>query len=578
MFDRVIKGATIADGTGGPLFTGDVAIQDGVIREVGRVTAAARETVDADGLLVTPGFVDIHSHYDGQVSWDSQLAPSFWHGVTTTIMGNCGVGFAPVRPDRRDWLIGLMEGVEDIPGAALADGISWEWETFPEYLDALSRRAFAMDVGAQIAHGALRAYVMGERGARNEPAGVEDVAAMHSLVAAAQAAGAFGCSTSRTIVHRAIDGEPVPGTFAAATELEALARAVAESGNGILEVAPAGILGEDLMAPAAELAWMVEISAKTGCPISFLCGQNHRQPEYWRQQLAECERARAHGARVTPQVFARALGTMSSLASKMHPFVHTEIWAELSRLPFDERIARLVDAASLREKMAAQGRNNIFAVDVDFLNRPETWASTFVVTDPPDYEPGPEASIYAIAQRTGCDPRLVALETMLADGGRSFLMHHGMGYAHGNLDAEREMLASPFTVIGGGDGGAHVAIICDASMPSFLLTHWARDRARGELLPLEFLVKKQTQDTARLFGLKDRGIVSPGLRADLNVIDHARLRLTKPTLVHDLPTGAPRLMQIADGILATYVAGEPVRIRNDDTGARPGRLLRSGTA
>jgi len=575
MYDRVIKGASIADGTGQPRFTGDIAIQDGVIREIGRVTAAARETIDAQGLLATPGFVDIHSHYDGQVSWDSQLAPSFWHGVTTSIMGNCGVGFAPVRPDRRDWLIGLMEGVEDIPGAALADGISWEWESFPEYLDAIARRSFAMDVGAQVAHGAVRAYVMGERGARNEAATAADIAAMGAVVAAAQAAGGFGCSTSRTIVHRAIDGEPVPGTFAAVAELNALARAVAESGHGLLEVAPAGILGEDLLAPATELAWMVEISAQTGCPITFLCGQNHRQPEYWRHQLAACASARDRGARVTPQVFARALGTMSSLASKMHPFVHSESWAQLSTLPFGERIARLGNDPDLRAAMAAQGRNNIFAVDVEFLNRPETWASTFLVTDPPDYEPSPDDSIFAIAHRTRRDPRLVALELMLRDGGQSFLMHHGMGYAHGNLDAEREMLASPFTVIGGADGGAHVAIICDASMPSFLLTHWARDRVRGERLPLEFLVKKQTQDTARLFGLGDRGRLAPGLRADINLIDYANLRLTRPELVHDLPTGAPRLMQIADGIRATYVAGEAVRSGNEDTGARPGRLLRS---
>jgi len=575
MFDLVIKGATIVDGTGGAGFSGDIAVKDGVIAEIGRVRGPAHRTERTDGLLAAPGFVDIHSHYDGQVSWDTQLAPSFWHGVTTTIMGNCGVGFAPVRVDRREWLIGLMEGVEDIPGSALADGIKWEWESFPEFLDAVGRRQYSMDVGAQIAHGALRAYVMGDRGARNEAASEADIAAMGALVREAQNAGAFGCSTSRTIVHRAVDGVPVPGTFAAHEELLALARAVGESGHGILEVAPAGILGEDLLAPEAELAWMIDISAKTGCPITFLCGQNHRAPETWRMQLAECEKARGMGARVTPQVFARALGTMSSLMSKQHPFMHTAIWAELAGLSHEERIGRLLGDADLRAAMAAQGCQNIFGYDVAFLNRPETWESTFEVSDPPDYEPPPSASVFAIAQRQGRDPRAVALDIMLGDHGRRFVMHHGMGYAHGDLEAQREMMASSGTVIGGADGGAHVAIICDASMPSFLLTHWARDRTRGAKLPLEFVIKKQTQDTARLFGMRDRGVLAPGMRADINLIDHERLQLSKPYLVNDLPSGAPRLMQIADGILATFVAGEKVRVGNEDTGARPGRLVRS---
>lgn len=578
MLDYLITSATIIDGTGRPGFTGDIAIRDGQIVGIGRIRAPARQTIDADGLLATPGFVDIHTHYDGQVTWDSQLAPSFWHGVTTTIIGNCGVGFAPARPDRHDWLIGLMEGVEDIPGAALSAGIDWAWESFPEYLDALAQRHFAMDVGAQMAHGALRAYVMGDRGAANAAASGSDIAAMAALVAQAQAAGAFGCSTSRTLVHKAVDGQAVPGTFAAVAELRAIAAAVAASGHGLLEVAPAGIIGEDLLAPAKELAWMLEISASSGCPITFLCGQNHRQPQYWREQLRACAAGRAAGARVTPQIFARALGTMTSLQGKQHPFMHSAVWTGLAAMPFAARIALLRQDDALRAAMAQQGCNNIFGYDVPFLNRPETWESTFVLQDPPDYEPEPSQSIYARAQLQGRDPRAVALDLMLEDEGRAFLMHHAMGYADGNLEPEREMLEHEGTVLGGSDGGAHVAMICDASMPTFLLTHWARDRRRGGKLSLEFVVKKQTQDTARLFGLHDRGRLAPGLRADINLIDHAALRLGKPYLTHDLPGGAPRLMQKAHGIAATFVAGVPTRQGDEDTGLRPGRLLRSHAA
>jgi N-acyl-D-aspartate/D-glutamate deacylase len=572
MFDRLIKGGLVVDGTGAPAFTADVAIQDGRIAEVGRVSGAARETIDADGLLVTPGWVDIHSHYDGQVTWDSRLEPSFWHGVTTVVMGNCGVGFAPVRAERRQWLIGLMEGVEDIPGTALSDGIRWEWESFPEYLDAIDRRPLAIDVGAQLAHGALRTYAMGERGALNAPATADDIAAMARLAAEAQAAGSLGVSTSRTVIHRAMDGEPVPGTFAAEEELFALAQAVGDSGHGVLEVAPAGLLGEDLVNPARELAWMNRISAMAGCPITFLSGQNHVQPRWWREQLDECARQRAHNAYVAPQMFCRAIGIMVCLRSKLHPFINSPTFKSLSHLPHAEMVRRLKADPELRRTMAAEGVNDVLGGSTGF----NQWRGTYALGSPANYEPDPADSVLAISRRQGRPAREVALDILLQDDGAGFLHRPVQGYADGNLDATYELLRSPYTVPGGGDGGAHVATICDAGAPTFMLTHWVRDRTRGPRLPLEHIVKKQAADTAALYGLHDRGRLLAGLKADVNLIDFARLNALPLHLVNDLPTGAPRLMQKAEGYVATFVDGVAVSRDGEDTGARPGRLVRGG--
>jgi N-acyl-D-aspartate/D-glutamate deacylase len=572
MFDRVIRGGLVVDGTGRKGVTADVAIRNGVIVEVGRVSGAAREVIDADGLLVTPGWVDIHTHYDGQVTWDSKLEPSFWHGVSTVVFGNCGVGFAPVMADRREWLIQMMEGVEDIPGTALSDGIRWSWETFPEYLDAIDRSDLAIDIGAQIAHGPLRAYVMGERGAMNEPATEDDIAAMARAVAQAQAAGGLGISTSRTVVHRAVDGEPVPGTFAAVEELRALARAVAESGHGVMEVAPAGLLGEDLAGPAKELAWMNAVSAETGCPITFLTGQNHIQPTWWREQLAECGRQRQNGAMVVPQMFCRAIGIMVSLESKLHPFMDSPTYRSLSRAPYARRIRMLQMDAELRRRVALEGVNDVLGGKSGFSQ----WKGVYALGAPCDYEPAPEASIAATAKREGRDPREVALDVLLADEGHGFLHRPVMGYADGNLDPTYELLASPLTVPGGSDGGAHVATICDAGAPTYLLSHWARDRVRGPRLPIEHVVRKQTWDSARLYGLNDRGRIMPGLKADINLIDFDNLQCTPLTLQFDLPTGAPRLMQKADGYVATFVAGDCVTRHGQDAGGRAGKLVRGG--
>jgi N-acyl-D-aspartate/D-glutamate deacylase len=573
MMDRIIKGGSVVDGTGVAPFTADVGLKGGAIVAVGKLSDAAKETIDADGLVVAPGWVDIHTHYDGQVTWDDRLAPSAQHGVTTALFGNCGVGFAPARPDRHEWLISLMEGVEDIPGSALAEGIVWDWESFPEYLEALGRKSYAMDVGGSVAHGALRAYVMGDRGARNEPATAQDIQEMARLVAEAQAAGAFGVSTSRTVIHRAIDGEPVPGTFAAMDELEALAAAVARSGRGLLEWAPAGVAGEDVVEPPKEMARMHELSVRTGCPISFLCFQINAAPDLWREQLAECERARAAGGRLTAQISPRTAGMAVSLHSKSHPFVLAPIWKDLAALPFAERIRRLQVDAELRRALARQGADNLTgkAQAPGF----SSWTRTYLLSGVLDYEPADSDSIAAIAAREGRDPRETALDMMLKHDGEAFLLSQVLNYSYGDLSPAYEMLRAPNTVASGSDGGAHVGVIADVGMPTFLLSHWLRDRTRGPKLPIELLVKKQTADTAALYGMQDRGRIKPGLRADLNLIDLAGLKLHEPSLVHDLPTGAERLKQDADGYVATLVKGVMTMRQGRDTGERPGRLLRS---
>jgi N-acyl-D-amino-acid deacylase len=577
MLDTLIRGGTVIDGSGATGRTADVGIIDGQIVEVGRVSSAARRVIDADGLLVTPGWVDIHTHYDGQATWDSQLAPSFWHGVTSVVMGNCGVGFAPVRPDRREWLISVMEGVEDIPGSALSEGIQWEWETFPEFLAAIRRRGHALNIGALLPHGALRAYVMGERGATNAAANADDIAAISHAVSEALSAGALGFSTTRTTMHRALDGSRVPGSTAAVEELEAIARAVADAGHGIIEVAPAGLSGDDLLAPKLEIAWMKDISMRLGVPVSFLCLQNNSAPNLWREQLAECRDARKAGAQVTPQVYSRAVGAVLTLENKINPFRRSQTMRSLDELPFGERVRRLNEDVALREQIISEGAQGQTrdAERYDALFG-DAWKDMYAVTSPIDYEPDPENSISRIASRHGRDPRAVAMDALLADGGRGAILHQMTGYSDGSLDPQYEMLSDPTTVLGGGDGGAHVAVICDAGVPTFMLTHWARDRKRGPRLPLEMVVRKQTSDTARTFGLSKRGEIRPGFHADINIIDFENLGFTQPHLVHDLPTGAERLMQEAKGYVATFVNGIAIQENGKDSGQRPGVVLAHG--
>jgi len=572
MHDLVVKGALLVDGNGVPPRPADVAVDAGVCTEVTEpgtlADGTAHRTVDADGLLLTPGFVDLHTHYDGQATWDPLLTPSCWHGVTTVVMGNCGVGFAPVRPDAHDFLIQLMEGVEDIPGTALSEGITWGWETFPEFLDALDTMPRSIDIGAQVPHGAVRAYVMGERGARNEPATPEDIEAMAAIVRDGIRAGALGFSTSRTIMHRAVDGEPVPGTFAAEDELFGIGRVLGELGAGLFELAPAGVMGEDLGAPEREVAWMRRLSATIDRPVSFGLSQHNLAPDQWRDVLRLAQDARADGAELRAQIAGRPLNMLIGLQT-FHPFVTRPTYQKLAALPLDQRVAALrkpeVRAAILAEQ---DPDNPIMRVVQTRFDR------VFVIGDPPDYEPAPEQSVAAIAAREGRAEEDVMYDLLLGDEGRVLLMHALLGYSYGNLDDMREMILDPNAALGLSDGGAHVGAICDASIPTFMLTHWTRDRSRGERLPLELVVQKQSRDTAWLYGLRDRGVVAPGFRADLNLIDYDRLRLHRPELVHDLPGGARRLVQRADGYVATFVAGEQTWSEGDDTGARPGRLVR----
>ena len=571
MHDLIITGGTLVDGTGAAARQADVAVDEGRITEVGAVTGGATRTIDADGLLVTPGWVDIHTHYDGQATWDPELAPSSWHGVTTVVMGNCGVGFAPAAPDRHDWLIGLMEGVEDIPGTALAEGIEWEWESFPEYLDALERRHWTMDVGSQVPHGAVRAYVMGDRGARNEPARADDIEAMRAIVLEALRAGALGFSTSRTIGHRAVDGEVVPGTYAAEDELFGIGSALGEARTGVFELAPLGAAGEEPEGVMSEVDWMRRLSAVIQRPVSFALLQVDAAPDLWRKQLNESLDACAEGAQLYPQVAGRPTGLLTGHHATYCLFSEIPAYRELRRrrLPPAELAEALADSEVRRSIVSWEPST---PAEAEAMER--AYARTFVLGDPPDYEPGPERSLAGLAAARGVSPLEVAYDEMLADGGQGLLYLPILNYATGDLDHVHEMLLHPQGLLGLSDGGAHTGTICDGSMPTFMLTHWTRDRARGATLPLEYVVKKQTRDTARLYGMSDRGTVEPGALADLNLIDYDALALGTPFVRADLPAGGRRLLQRAEGYVATMKEGTVTFDHGEPTGERPGRLVR----
>jgi N-acyl-D-amino-acid deacylase len=569
MHDLVVRNGRIVDGTGDPAVIGDVAITDGRITEVGAVDGKGRREIDADGLLVTPGVVDIHTHYDGQAFWDPDLTPSSWHGVTTVVAGNCSVGFAPCAPERREWLIEMMESVEDIPASALRAGLDWTWETFPEYLDALERMPRTMDVGAQVPHAAVRAYVMGERGERDEPATPGDIAAMAALVEEALRAGALGFSTSRTVLHHTADGVPIAGTHAREDELFGIGDALRRAGTGLYEVVPAGVIGEDLESLPGELDWMRRLAERIHRPVCMLITQNNAQPEAWRDVLDAAGRAQADGVPFVVQVAGRPGGLLFGLGTTYHTLDACPTFARGRALPADEQAARLRDpavrAAIVAEAPANHDSRSAFR-----------WDRMFPFGDPIDYEPDFSQSVAGIAEQRGVSPAEVILDATVADPDVLFMLHVS-NYAHGDNDTLREMLTHPASVLGLADGGAHVATICDASTPTTMLTHWARDRSRGEQLPLEFVVRCQTLDTARLYGLDDRGVLAPGKLADLNVIDFERLEVRRPELVHDLPGGAPRLVQRADGYVATVKRGEVTLDHDELTGARPGTVVR-GTA
>jgi N-acyl-D-amino-acid deacylase len=573
MHDLVVRNGHVVDGSGAPGRPADVAIDGDRIVHVGSVDGRGRRELDADGLVVTPGFVDIHTHYDGQATWDPEVSPSSWHGVTTVVMGNCGVGFAPAHPDRHAWLIQLMEGVEDIPGTALAEGITWNWETFPEYLDELERLPRVLDVSALVPHGAVRAYVMGERGGANAEATPAEIAAMSALVREAMEAGAVGFSTTRTIIHRAKDGELAAGTTASPDELVGIGRALASTGarrpGGSVGVPGVFELASDMVDPEAELAWMTELSRATGCRVTFGTGQDHMRPDHWRTVLDLVRRANAAGAHIVPQVGGRPTSVLFGLESSAHPFMLHAAYAGLADLPLPERVERLRDpevrAAILGETPDDAGAAAFIA---------DAWGHMFPLGDPPDYEPPPDHSVAALAERQGRAPAEVGYDLLLEREGRALLYMPLEGYADGDFRALAELLAQPDVVLGLGDGGAHCGLLCDASVPTYMLSHWVRERSRGERLPLELAVNLQTRRTASLFGFDDRGLVAPGHLADLNVIDADKVASEAPEMVYDLPAGGRRLVQRARGYVATIKRGVVVRDHDAATGERPGRLVR----
>ncbi len=572
MHDVVIRNGTVVDGSGAPARVGDVAVDDGRVSLVGEVADDGREEIDAAGLVVTPGFVDVHTHYDGQVTWDPLLTPSIWHGVTTVVFGNCGVGFAPASPDRHEWLIGLMEGVEGIPGAALREGISWSWETTAEYLDAIDRSALAVNVAAQIPHGAVRAYVMNERGAANEPATATDITHMAKIVEAGVTAGAVGLSVNRLERHMAADGRPVPGTFAGLDELFALAHATAAgSPHAVFATIFPIASSRDRTAWDHEIDWISRLSRDTGLGATFPFGTSTGDDE-WRDRLARIERENAAGARLAPQVGAFPQGLLCGLRT-LHPFMGRPSYQALRRLPIEERARRMRDPATKTAILAEHTSPDATSLAVYMLSQPDAVFPTGLI---PDREPDPTASLAAQATATRRAPEDVLYDWTIADDGGALVQFFLTGYP-GSLDANLELMTHPMSVLGLGDGGAHVDVICDASYPSFLLSYWARDRARATM-PLETAIRLLTSRPADVYGLHDRGLLAPGYRADLNLLDLDVIAPQPVEVIRDLPTGAKRIVQRATGFVATLVGGTVVQRDGDDTGARPGRVVRSRPA
>jgi N-acyl-D-aspartate/D-glutamate deacylase len=569
MHDLVIRNGRIVDGSSGPAFDGFVAVDGGTIVDVGAGDApAAHRSIDADGCIVTPGFVDVHTHYDAQASWDPWLTPSSWHGVTTAIMGNCGVGFAPVEPDRHEWLIGLMEGVEDIPGSAMTEGIQWRWRSYPEYLDALAAMPRVIDLGSQLAHGPLRAFVMGERGAANAEAGDADIDAMASLTYEALRAGAFGFSTSRTPLHRSRDGELVPGTHADERELLGIADAIRRAGHGVFQFAP-----EHAKVPVDEWPWMRRLAALTGQPVCVNVNQPNDAPDVWRDVLALLEQAHDDGLPLYAQVAGRTIGILYCLHGSLHPLLFHPAYGEVGHLPMGERLQALAEPERRRriiEEVPDDG--GLFAkVVLDHLDG--MWP---VADGDIDYEPAADDSIAAQAARVGAPPMQLVLDQLTSNDGHGMIYSPFFNYAYGDLSMTYEATLHAYTRMGLSDAGAHCGAICDGGMPTFMLTHWARDRRRGPTMPLEYVVHRQTAQTASLYGLHDRGVLAPGMRADINVIDFDHLGFGPPRMVFDLPASGRRLVQHARGYVATFVNGVQTVDHDEFTGALPGRLLRAG--
>ena len=582
LHDLVIRNGNIVDGSGKKPFLGDIAIDDGKITKVGEVISSGKKEIDADGKLVAPGWVDIHTHYDGQVCWDPYLTPSSWHGVTTVVMGNCGVGFAPVKPGDENFLIQLMEGVEDIPGTALHEGIDWEWETFPEFLNAIERKEFVMDLGFMIGHGPVRSYVMGYDRCQNQvDASKEEINQMSEIVEKAINAGALGFSTSRTILHRDVHGVYVPGTEASSEEMKELAFAVDRAGEGTLEIV------SDWLDQEIEMSWMKEYVEKSDCGLTVLQTNGDSV-----KTILYCEEQFLKGKNVRPQFPGRNVGLMFGLESSLHPFIGHPSYKEISHLPLNERLSIMRDPAfkqkilnespSFREdlqKAAKEQKSNKTKEEIKaeaemgkkLISNYET---QFILSDPPNYEPTREDSIAYLAEQRNQSEEEVIYDELIKDDGKSLIYACFTPYENHKLKFVETFYKLKSSVAGGSDGGAHCGLICDASMPTTNLSHWARDRSAGNKIPLELIIRKQTKDTAETYGLFDRGEIKKGMIADINIIDFEKLNVSLPKMIFDLPKGGKRLVQESFGYLATIKSGEVVYENGKATGTLPGQVIR----
>jgi len=566
MYDLIIKNGTVYDGTGDKPFIADIAIKGRKIEAIGELDEVSKQTINAEGKIVAPGFVDIHTHYDGQVTWDPYLRPSTYHGVTTVVMGNCGVGFSPCKPEERDWLISLMEGVEDIPGTALHEGINWQWESFPEYLDILENKPLAIDVGTQIPHGAVRAYVMGQRGINREEATQEEIDRMSQLVKEAIQAGAFGFSTSRTEKHRDSSGALTPSITAHKNELVSIANSIGELNSGVLQ----GI--SDFYDFESEFDIFKEMSQSSGRPISITVEQMDQRPDWWHQLLDGIEAAQNEGINMYGQVPPRATGINMGLEVTLNPFTFYPSFYDLSKKSLEEKVATMRDP-KFKKKVLSEQPVSIGNPLVEEIT--QSFNKMFRLGDPANYEPDPDSSFEAIAKKQNISPQEVAYDCLLEKEGKALIYHPLFNYLPGNLDFVEKMLNHPYSISGLGDAGAHCGAISDASFPTTLIQHWGRDRTRGKKIPLEKLISMQTLETSRLLGITDRGVLKEGYKADINVIDFDNLTLHEPEVLHDLPAGGRRLVQKASGYEYTIVSGQIAFENGEATGALNGRLIRN---
>ncbi len=568
-FDMVIRGGEVVDGTGAASFAADVAIKDVKIAEIGMVADSGAEEIDAMGKIVTPGFVDIHTHYDGQAVWAQRLSPSSSHGVTSVVGGNCGVGFAPCRPEHRDLLVSVMEGVEDIPEVVMTEGLTWDWETYPEYMNAIEKRPHDIDFASQIPHSAVRVYVMGQRGADREPATADDLAKMQAVVREAIGVGALGFATSRLVIHKTGHGDPIPTWQSAETELEAMAMALKDTGRGVLQA----VFGSSGRTLQDEIDLLSRLTRMSGRPASFTMAQDNGNPEAWRDIMAHLAEANTKGPRIRAQVFPRLIGMVLGFDLTVNPFNLCPSYQPLAKLPFEERIEALRDPM-VRARLLMEDAQDSF-LPLTRLGR--RFDYIFPMGDPPNYEPDPATSVAAQAARRGMDPAELAYDMMMENGGRALLLLALANYGNGNLDPILSLINDPNCVLGLGDGGAHYGMICDSSFPTTVLQHWARERD-GTRMTIERAVQALTRDPAETVGLNDRGVLSVGRKADVNVIDHGRVALHSPQVRYDLPAGGRRLYQEAAGYEATIVAGQVISREGQSTGALPGRLVRGAQA